>query len=429
MKKTLTRIYNFATRPYHGMMAFRAANKYDYPASGMTVIGVTGTNGKTTTCFMIYNMLRNAGKSVAMMTTVATAINDEITPQRAHTTTPDTRILNKKIAEFRDADVKFLVLEVTSHALSQHRIFGVPIDIAVLTNVTHDHLDYHGTFSNYVNAKRRLFQLAANQSKRDGRGVGVINADDPVAKYFASDVPKPLTYGVEKGDLRARQVKLRSQGVEYFVKKGRQTLHIKTRLPGQFNVYNSLAAVGVGLTLDLTQKEIEEGIYGLTSVEGRMNQIAEGQNFDVIIDFAHTPDSFQKLLPDLKKMTKGRLIVLFGAAGKRDVSKRSVMGRLAGENTDVVIITEEDPRGPVRPISEQIAAGAKEAGKTLDKDLFLIDDREKAIEFALKMAKKGDTVVLLGKGHEKTMERAKSDDPWDETEITRKFLKKLKLSS
>jgi len=427
MKKTLTKIHNSVARPYHLAQGFRAANKYDYPASGMTVIGVTGTNGKTTTCFMIYKTLLAAGKKVAMMTTVANAINDDLQMQNAHTTTPDTRILNKKIAEFRDAGVKFLVLEVTSHALAQHRIFGVPIDIAVFTNLTHDHLDYHGTMANYAKAKRRLFKMAAAYSKHGGRGVGVVNADDPYAGFFATAVSKPLTYGVEKGDLQARQVKMTTTGVEYFVKFNGQKLHIKTQMPGQFNVYNSLATVGVGLSLNLTNEEIEQGIYSLASVEGRLNRIDEDQNFDVIIDFAHTPDSFAKLLPDLKKTTKGRLITVFGAAGKRDESKRSEMGQLTGQNADVVIITEEDPRGPVRPISEQIAAGSEKARKIRDKDLFLIDDREKAIEFALQMAKKGDTVALLGKGHEKTMERANGKiDPWDEAKIARKVLKKLK---
>ncbi len=425
MKETLTKFRNAVARPYHAVMAFRAANKFDYPASGMTVIGVTGTNGKTTTCFMIYQMLLKAGKKVALMTTVANAVNGEITPQVAHMSTPDTKILNKKIAEYREAGVEFLVLEVTSHALSQHRIFGVPIDIAVLTNISHEHLDYHGTMAKYVKAKRKLFQMAATHSKRGGRGVGVINADDETAGIFTSAVPKPLTYGMEKGDLLARQVKLNPAGSEYFVKYDGRKLHIKTHLPGQFNVYNSLAAVGVGLSLDLTPQQIEQGIHSLESVEGRLNHIDAGQNFDVIVDFAHTPDSFEKILPDLKKMTKGKLITVFGAAGKRDVTKRPTMGKIAAENSDVVILTEEDPRGDPRPISEQIAKGAKKAGKTLDEDLFLIDDRRAAIEFALKMARASDTVILLGKGHEKTMERAgNKSDPWNEAEIVRETLKK-----
>lgn len=451
--KNLTKLRNFVARPYHAVQAFAAANKYDYPASNMTVIGITGTNGKTTTCFMIYKMLRNAGKNVALMSTVANGFNDDITPQNAHMTTAGTKLLNKRIAEFREKGAEFLVLEVTSHALAQHRIFGVPIDIAVMTNVTHEHLDYHGTFANYLNTKRKLFKLARKNSKHGGRGIGIINADDPSAKYFLSDVEKSLTYGKNSGDLRARQVKLTPRGVEYFVKfssaefrenpeknlrknqksaqkseKSSEKYHIRTKIPGEFNVANSLATLAVGIALGLNKKQIEEGIFALDSVEGRMNAIDEGQDFSVIVDFAHTPDAFAKLFPDLKKSTKNRLIAVFGSAGKRDEMKRAAQGEIAGKFADIVVVTEEDARGPIRPISEQIAQGAEKSGKVREKNLFLIDDREAAIKFALQIAKTGDTVVFLGKGHEKTMERDGKIDPYDEIKLVKKYLRKNQKS-
>ena len=429
MKKSLTKLRNAVARPYHLVQAWRAADKYDYPAAGMTVIGVTGTNGKTTTCWMIYQMLKSAGKKVGLMSTIGDALwnSDAVTAQTAHMTTESSAVLNKHLAEFRDAGVEFLVLEVSSHALSQHRIFGAPVDIAVFTNLSHEHLDYHKTFAKYRAAKEKLFKMAAARAKHGGRGVGVINADDAVAGWFYRDVPTPLTYGVANAaaDLRARQVKLTPRGVEYYVKTGGQTFHVKTKIAGEFNVYNSLAAVGVGLALKLNKQQIEQGIFALDGVAGRMNRIDEGQNFDVIIDFAHTPDAFAKLLPDLKKATKGRVISLFGIAGERDQSKAGDMGRVAAENSDIVILTEDDPRGAVRPQSEKLARGAEAAGKIREKNLFLIDDRTAAIEFACQTAKAGDTVVLMGKGHERTIARANGDEPWDEAGAARKILKKI----
>lgn len=401
------------------------ANHYDYPASGMKVIAVTGTNGKTTTCFMIYNILLKAGYRVGLMSTVANAIDGEVTQQSAHMTTADARTLNKRLAKMRDAGIQYLVLETSSHALAQHRIFGVPIDIAVVTNVTPEHLDYHRTFARYRAAKVKLFKLAASNAKHGGRGVGIANADDPSCKYFTSQVPLPITYGIKSGDLKATRVKLETKGVEYYTKLDKQTFHIKTRIPGEFNVYNSLAAVAATHALGLSKKQIEDGIYDLAGVEGRMNRIDEGQDFDVIIDFAHTPDAYEKLLPGIKKVAKGRVITLFGGAGERDQEKLPTMGKIAAENSDIVILTEDDPRGPVRPQSEKLAKGAIEAGKKEDKDLFYIDDRTEAIEFAVKTAQKGDTVVLMGKGHEKTIARATGDEPWNEAEVAREAILKV----
>ena len=406
--------YDSAVIPYHvGKAALFGALK-GFPAKRMKIIGVTGTNGKTTTSFMIWKMLNEAGRKAGVMTTVGWGV-DEIHEQMEHMTTVDVRLLNERIKKIADAGAEYLVLELTSHALAQHRDLGVQIDIAVMTNVTHEHLDYHKTFERYRDAKRKLFKKAR---------YGVINADDPSAGYFESDVEKYITYGIKYGDLRAEKVKLRPDGVEYSLSDG---LKVKTRIAGKFNVSNSLACVAVGRRLGLSDKEITDGIYALTEVEGRMVKIDEGQSFTAIMDYAHTPDAFEKLLPDMKKATEGRLIVMFGSAGgRRDPSKRKPMGEIAGKYADVVVLTEEDDRDtPGEEILEMIAEGARESGKKDDKDLFKVPDRPKAILECCKMAKKGDTVLFLGKGNEKTIERADGAHAYYELDEIKKALKKI----
>jgi UDP-N-acetylmuramoyl-L-alanyl-D-glutamate--2,6-diaminopimelate ligase len=318
--------------------------------------------------------------------------------------------------------VDWLVLETTSHALAQNRVWGVPYSVAVMTNITHEHLDYHGTFENYLAAKKKLFVLA-NRNKK-GLRTGIINADDPNASQFAAAITNPVMYGVELGDLRATHVKLTPAGSRYLAVIGDEEYKIECHLPGSFNVSNSLAAVGVGRALGLNKDQIQKGIAALKGVEGRMTRIDEGQDFDVIVDFAHTPDSFEKLFDDLKPVVKGKLICMFGSAGRRDEAKRAVQGRLAGEYCDEVVITEEDDRDvDGMEIMNQIAGGAESAGKVRDTDLFLVHDRTEAIKFTLNRASKGDTVLLLGKGHEKTIERADGEHPWDEIGTTHEALR------
>ncbi|MBP7821265.1 UDP-N-acetylmuramoyl-L-alanyl-D-glutamate--2,6-diaminopimelate ligase [Candidatus Saccharibacteria bacterium] len=394
-----------------------------FPAKGLKIIGVTGTNGKTTTCFMIHKMLSNAGFKVGLMTTVAYGVGEELHPQIAHMTTVSSSLLLKRLNTMKQQGAEWIVLETTSHALAQNRTWGIDYYMAVMTNLTHEHLDYHGTFENYRNAKIKMFKLA-NKNKQ-GSQLGVINADDENAKYFAKPIKNTLTYGIKNGDLRAKDVNLSPSGVSYTAVIKNDTYNINCQIPGSFNVYNSLAVVAVGRELGLTKKLIEQGIGMLTGVEGRMTKVDKGQNFDVIIDFAHTPDSFEKLFKDLKPVIKGKLIVLFGSAGRRDEAKRVIQGKLAGKYADVVVLTEEDDRDiDGNAILDQIASGAEEAGKVKNENLFLILDRSKAIEFALKQAKANDTVLLLGKGHEKTIERADGEHPWDEISLTKQLLSK-----
>lgn len=399
-----------------------------FPARGLKVIGVTGTNGKTSTCFMIHKMMVEAGYKVGLMTTVGYGVGDNIKPQVHHYTNVTVPELMKRLKQMKKAKVDWLVLETTSAGLAQYRVWGVPFSLAVMTNVTHEHLDYHGTFERYRDAKRRLFKLTDRNKK--GLRTGVVNAQDPSADLFESDITRPLTYGVKAGELQATNIKASSSGSDFTVISKDQPelkLSIHTNLPGSFNVYNALAAVGVGLALEMTPAQIEKGIAALKSVEGRMTSLDEGQDFAVVVDFAHTPDSFEKLFKDLRLVVKGKLIVMFGSAGgQRDKLKRPVQGELAGKYADEVVLTEEDDRDtPGMEILNQIAEGAKKAGKVTDKDLFLVLDRSEAIKFTLGRAHTGDTVLLLGKGHEKTIERADGEHPWNEVEAAKKVLKNL----
>lgn len=414
-----------AVEPYGHLVEAMLLNTVNgFPGKGLKVIGVTGTNGKTSTSFLIHRMLHEAGYKAGLMSTVAYGVGDDIRPQVHHMTNVSVPELMQRLKWMKAQGVEWLVLETTSHALAQNRVWGIPYSIAVMTNVTHEHLDYHRTFERYRDAKRKLFQLT-NKNKK-GLRTGVINAEDPSAELFSGDVKSPITYGVEKGDVRAVDVVTAPSGVSYRATAGGEEYNIKCNLPGTFNVYNSLAAVCVGRAVGLTKEQIERGIAALEGVEGRMTRIDEGQDFDVIVDFAHTPDSFEKLFKDLRPVVKGKLICMFGSAGRRDEAKRAVQGELAGKYCDEVVVTEEDDRDiDGEQIMNQIAEGAEKAGKAREQNLFLVHDRTEAINYAISRATAGDTVLLLGKGHEKTIERANGENPWDEIGTTHEALRKL----
>jgi UDP-N-acetylmuramoyl-L-alanyl-D-glutamate--2,6-diaminopimelate ligase len=443
VKKLIPRDLFRKIEPYgHLGEAVLLNTAHGFPLKGLKVIGVTGTNGKTTTSFLIHRMLHEAGYKVALMTTVAYGVGMDIKPQVAHMTTVPVPTLLKRVKDFKAQGVEWLILETTSHALAQHRVWGVPYSVAVMTNITHEHLDYHGTFQRYIEAKRQLFVLANKNHK--GLRTGLINADDPNAALFAKSIEHPVLYGTGDADLKATNVKLTSDGARYTAVHGDRKYNIVCHLPGSFNVYNSLAAIGVGEAVGLTAKQIEQGIAALSGVEGRMTRVDEGQGFSVFVDYAHTPDSFEKIFKDLKPVVAGKLLVLFGSAGRRDEAKRAVQGKLAGQFADEVVITEEDDRDmDGLEIMDDIAEGAEGAGKKRDKNLFLIHDRAKAIQFVIDRARKGDTVLLLGKGHEKDILRngpraaelrhLQQDDhnpervievKWDEFATARKTLKK-----
>ena len=415
--------YNGLVLPYHLVQTELSGLKNRWPAKKLRVIGVTGTNGKTTTCFMIWKMLNEAGKKAGLITTVAWGV-DEIHKQVEHMTTPKVSTLNKRIREIRKQGAEFLVLEITSHALAQYRTLGIPIEIAVMTNVTHEHLDYHKTFDRYVKAKTKLFKKAE---------FGIVNLDDLSWKEFKmavspdGDSKKYTTYSIDNlSDLRAVKIKLSSAGVRYkAISGGNETLEIKTKIPGKFNVYNSLAAAAVGRKLGLTKEQIEKGIFSLEEVEGRMNIINEGQNFDVIVDFAHTPDAFQKVYDSVYPHEGGRIISLFGGAGRRDESTRAERGEIAGKYSDLCIITEDDSRDEdPKKIAAMFKKGCKKAGMK-DSQIIIELDRETAIKKALKEAKKGDLVLVLGKGHEKTILRADGPHAFEDLEVVKRLLNNL----
>ena len=434
-KKALGSQYDRAVKPKHYGAAALANIKRHWPAKDLKVIGITGTNGKTTTAHLVQRMLTEAGQSVGLITTVGYGVGDRIEPQVTHMTSPRIEVLLDRIIAMKTeaGRLDWLVLEVTSQALSQFRILGIPIDIAVMTNVTHEHIDYHLTFRRYLQAKLKLFKLAAKN--KSGRQLGIVNYDDSHAPWFIDEVPNVMTYSLkatsESSVAYPQNLKLTSIGSRFKVKLGDDSYNIKCQMPGLFNVANSLAALLVGRAAGLTPKQVEAGIASLTGVEGRMTSIDEGQKFAVVVDFAHTPDSFEKLFANLPTDSAGRVVCLFGSAGRRDRLKRSVQGEIAARYTDTIILTEEDDRDEDgQEIMDQIAKGAERAGKTRDQDLFLINDRKKAIAFALGLAKPKDTVLLLGKGHEKTIERAKETIDWNEAKITRQLLRQqLKKSS
>lgn len=415
--------------PYHHIQGFLAANHYNYPASGMTVIAVTGTNGKTSTCYMIYHILRKAGLKTAMMTTASIAIDGEEHPQAGHMTTADPRTLNQHIAKMREQGIQFLVLEVSSHALAQGRVFGIPIDIAVLTNITREHLDYHRTMARYTRAKLKLFKMLRSNEKRGGRGIAIINADDSSAKYFTKFKNK-RTYGINSGDYKATEIKLTTKNSSYYVRINKQAYHIKVNLIGQCFVYNSLAAVAVGDALELSRDVIEQGIAELAGVEGRMTVVDTPADFNVIVDYAHTPDAYEKILPSTKQISKGKLIVISGATANRDNAKFPLMGELVAKYADQLILTEEDcGKSSVHKLSENVARGARKAGWKDGEQILFIDNRRKAIEKACKLAGPGDTVLMLGVGHQKELNRANGPEPWDEIAIAREIATAISKTS
>ena len=417
MKKLLEKLpfYNQAVLPYHWAQAVVSGIKYHRPGKQLRIIGVTGTNGKTTTCFMIWNMLRKAGYKTGIMTTVAYGI-DKLQPELGHMTMVDAITLNKRIRKIADDGAEFLVLEVTSHGLAEFRTLGIPFEIAVFTNLTHDHLDYHKTITNYRNAKAKLFKKAK---------FSILNADDPATKYYKTITDNYITYGIKHGTKRATNIKLDVSGVKYSY----GDINIETKIPGEFNVYNSLAAALVGEKLGLTQAQIANGIKSLNTVEGRMNIIDEGQPFTVIVDYAHAPDALEKVYASLPKV-KGRIISVHGGAGRRDPTTRPIRGEILAEHSDIVIITEDDSRDEdPNLIAEGFIQGATKCGKVLGRDLFKELDRGKAIELAIHMAKPGDVVLILGKGHEKSILRADGPHDFEDIKVATKILKSHQKSS
>ena len=391
-----------AIEPYgHLVEAVLENIAFGFPTRKLKVIGVTGTAGKTTTCTLITHMLRESGYKVGMMTTVAIDYGDGRGAQHneSRMTSLGSLKLLRAVKQMRANQVEWLVLETTSHALAQHRVWGVPYTIVAFTNLSHDNVDYHGTFEKYRAAKLRLFKQC-NRYRR-GKRIGVTNVDDPNGELFAQAIAHPVRYGLNKGDLRAKDIELSMEQSRFRAVIGDDSYDITTHLPGNFNVYNCLAAIGVTRAVGLSKQQIEQGVASLKSVDGRMNIIDEGQDFSVIVDYACTPVGFDKVFATIEPLAKRRVISVFGSPGRRDELKRPLQGEIAGRHSDIVILTEEDDRDQDgQKIMDEIAAGVAKAGKVRDKDLFFIHKREDAVQKAIDLAQPGDMVLILGKGEE-----------------------------
>ncbi len=412
-----------AKNVYHLFVALLAMFWYGFPSKKLQVIGVTGTDGKTTTVSLIYHILKNSGLRASMISSVGAIIGDSKLDTGFHVTNPDPIPLQrfiKKAALVSD----YLVLEVTSHGLDQNRVFGIDFAVGVLTNVTHEHFDYHKTYRNYLHTKLKLLQSSK---------IAVINRDDDSYKTAVDSISgtKIVSFGLQKNsDMNP------------------SNFPFKTKLFGEFNTYNILAAVSVCKQLGIPDEKIRSAIVSFTPPVGRQ-EVAYDKDFTIIIDFAHTPNAFEKILPEVRKITKNRLIHVFGSAAKRDETKRPLMGEASAKFADIIILTAEDPRGEsVEKISDDIKKGIESSsskhqvinGLSLEKVkvnkigkyVVIIPDRKKAIYFAVWIAQTGDTVLLTGKGHEKSMNLGSGEEPWNEHEVVKQALearkKQLQLS-
>jgi len=416
-------------------LAYLSATWHGYPARHLKMIGVTGTDGKTTVVNLIHAVLTAAGHKTGMINTVNARIGEESYDTGLHTTTPDAPDVQAYLARMVAAGSEYAVLEATSHGLAQQRVAACDFDVAVVTNITHEHLDFHGSREAYMAAKARLFESLSQGHRKPGMPkVAILNADDESFEQLCRiPVDLQLTYGLsEVAAVRAVNIR-HTPSATYFTVEVRPTategrasnFQLQTPLIGEYNVYNCLAAVAVGLSQGIEVEAIRRGIASMKGVIGRMERIDEGQDFLAIVDFAHTPRALEVALETARRLTHGRVIVVFGCAGLRDVQKRPWMGRIAGQLADRVVITAEDPRTePLEEIMAQIARGCREAGRREGEDYWRIGDRAEAIAFAINMAQAGDVVIVTGKGHERSMCFGTTEYPWSDHAAVRAALRR-----
>ncbi|MCE5255347.1 MAG: UDP-N-acetylmuramoyl-L-alanyl-D-glutamate--2,6-diaminopimelate ligase [Spirochaetaceae bacterium] len=420
---------------------------YGHPSQSLCVIGVTGTEGKSTTVYLIYQLLSLMGEKAGFFSTVMADTGSGERPNPQHQTTPEATTVQAHLAAMRDSGCEFAVVESSSHGLSERtgRLADVAFDIGIMTNVTHEHLEFHGTWEQYRSDKANLFRNLDSHDHikliKDERkqlpSCGIVNADDPSAGYFEKATSKPvLSYSVKSeattdsaaacnspAALRASGIVSDADGCSFTIEAPeplgsnsarRISLPARINLPGEFNVGNSLAALAAVSTATKTPwPELLPLLPRLRPVKGRMMKIDRGQPFELIIDYAHTPSSFQAILPPLRKRIRGKIICIFGSAGERDTEKRPQQGEIASQFCDILILTDEDPRGedPMQ-LLEEIASGCP--GLQRGKRLFLIPDRPLAIRRGIAMASPGDAVLLLGKGHENSIIYKDFTMPYDE---------------
>jgi UDP-N-acetylmuramoyl-L-alanyl-D-glutamate--2,6-diaminopimelate ligase len=417
-------------------LADLAAVFHRYPARDLLVVGVTGTDGKTTTSFLSSAVLEAAGHTTGLFGTVDFKIGPRQWANKTRQTSPEALEAQAFLREMVDAGCTAGVLESSSHGLALHRLDHCAYDVAVLTNVTHEHLDFHGTVEEYRLAKARLFEMLSEAKKvdqegqlRPGQGIGVVNLDNPYAHLYIERTPGEVwTFGMENENaiVRARDVVPGPEGLTFVAETPLGKIPIQLNLPGTFNVYNALAAICVGLSLGTAPEVIAQGLESVEGVRGRMQRIDEGQPFNVLVDYAHTPESFETVMGLLRPVVSGRMLTVFGSAGERDREKRPLQGRIAARYCDFIVVSDEDPRLEDREaILDEIAAGIAGEGKVEGQDYLCIADRRRAIREAFERAHPGDMVLLLGKGHEGCIFYADYVLDWDEATVAREVLQEM----
>lgn len=403
-----------------------APHFFSYPSHTLRIIGITGTNGKTTCTYLIKEILEQAGFHVGVIGTIQNCIGAKVLP--AQNTTPDVIELQRLLAEMVQSKVDYVVMEVSSHALTLNRVAGCEFDVGVFTNMTRDHLDFHGTFERYLEAKTKLFQMLGSGNQQKEGKAAVINIDDKAAAFISKHTEcKIFTYGIEKNaDLQAKDTNIQANGAAFEIIGSFGVMPLQLKITGLFNVYNVLAAVGAALAEGIDISVIKTALEGFQSVPGRFELVDAGQPFSVIVDYAHTPDGLENILKTARQIAKNRIIVVFGCGGDRDKTKRPIMGELAVQYGDVVIATSDNPRTEdPAGILDDIEAGIKKAltpGKLYEK----IIDRHQAIERALYLAEAGDSVVIAGKGHENYQILKDRTISFDDKEVVRDILKEIK---
>ena len=410
---------------YHKCQAIVACVWYGFPAKKLKVIGITGTNGKTTSSYMISKIFDEAGNKNAMISTIYYKIGKKRWRNNSKMTSLDPFILQKFLRDAVKAKCQFAIVEVTSHAIAQYRIWGIEFDTLVFTNITHDHLDYHKTFTDYLRAKTKLF--SDNVKAR-----AILNADDKnVGAFKKASGSQIVTYSIEsKGIINAKKIKCYEDMSTFKINWLGSEIDAKINIAGLFNISNALAAFSVGLAYNFSPKSIVKALESIKTISGRLENIDCGQNFKIIIDFAHTPDGLQKVFETIKPLVNGRLIHIGGATGDRDRTKRPILGALSGRYADISIVTNEDPGSEKsEDIIKEVAEGVVRGGvgknkKILDKNFYKIIDRSEAIRFALSNAQKSDVVLITGKGHEQVMKIKDKLIPYSDQEVVKEYFKK-----
>jgi len=419
----------------HWLFAHAANIYYGNPAKKMTIIGVTGTNGKTTVATLIHHILNESGYKTGLISTLNFKIGNKVMDNLWKMTALPSFPLQKYLSKMEKAGCKYVVMEVTSHALDQFRTLGIPYDIAVFTNLTHEHLDYHLNMRNYKEAKLKLFRSLKNTFRKPGvNKIAIINQDDKWAKDFwlASNADIKMSYGLgksgEQEQILAKKITAFPDKSRFIVETPYGEKEITLPMPGEFNIYNALAAIATCVSQNISLEKIDQSLKTFKQVAGRMESVKNQQGINIIVDFAHTPDALNKVYATLKSLTHGKTILVFGATGERDKTKRPIMGAIAAKYADVIVLTNDDPyHEDQKEIIEEIASGIKKGSRDknfkIDQNLFKIVDRKQAIIKGLSLAEKGDCVIITGKGGEKIMAIGDKKIPWSDRGIVEEWLK------